>query len=513
MPDVDAIIEQIIAASRAKGGRAFESARTYSDEPILLRGSQLSSYLPERVREMRAVARRPEARSWSDARLFVEQARLMADYEDDLPFHGEFKSYFPTYESMSNRVLRGYFTWRARVRSGEVEHTSTSFAYVYLYELLNGVGAEEGEGAFRAIEAFWQEWRRTDPSMDRYVRPWLVDYVAYHGLDPELALPYVGAEHDRAVAVLARAERRATSRPTPRGRRAPTLFGANPAETSELFDALCELSTYRVRESRLFKDDPSALREVSCAVFEELARYYLKSRSQGLTESLFGSRRPMPHLMFASAVFCPRERHEDCVVELGDTCTYTCRNGIWSCDALHDGGSRSAKLGQVLRAIDRQLRVALGHPSPLAEHGDPKYLVKIIDREARDYLAWREAHAPRRIEIDLSRLDGIRTAAAQTRESLLVDEEREEAPAAPAPSVPAPTEGGGALGLSPEAEALLRGLLAGRSESAPGVDLLVDAINERLFDLLGDTAVEFGADGSPELVEDYVEEVRAALGA
>lgn len=522
MPDVDAIIEQILAASRAKGGRAFETARTYADEPILLRGSQLSSYLPDRIREMRALARHPEARAWSDARLFVEQARLMVDYEDNLPFHGEFKSYFPTYEAMSNRELRGYFTWRARVRAGEVEHTSTSFAYVYLYELLNGVGAEPGEAAFRAIESFWQKWRETDPSMDRYVRPWLVDYVVYHGLDPALAMPYVGAEHDRAVAVLARAEQRALAQPPARGRRKPHPFGADPKATGALFDALAKLSTYRVKESRLFRDDAPALQEVTCAVFEELARYYRKGRAQGLTESLFGSRHPMPHLMFASAVFYARERHADCVVELGDTCRYLCKNGIWSCDALHDGGSRSAKLGQILRAVDRRLRTALDYPHPLAEHGDPKYIAKIIDREAGDYLAWRTAHAPRHIEIDLSKLSGIRASAAETREALLVDEERAEAPGpapqpeapkpAPQPETSEPDEKNGGLGLTSEERELLEALLAGRPQTTGGADLLVDAINEKLFDLLGDTAVEFGPDGAPQLVEDYADDVRAALG-
>lgn len=63
MPDIDAIIEQILAASRSKGGRALTSARTYADEPILLRGSQLASYLPEPIRQMRALARCGEART------------------------------------------------------------------------------------------------------------------------------------------------------------------------------------------------------------------------------------------------------------------------------------------------------------------------------------------------------------------------------------------------------------------------------------------------------------------
>ena len=152
MPDIDRIIEQIVAASRAKGGRTFASSRVYADEPILMRGSQMASYRPEPIRQMRELARRPESRSWSDARLFVEQARLMEGYEDDFPYQGTFKSYYPTYEAMDDRQLRGYFTWRARVRRGEVKQTSTSFAYVYLYELINGVGAEPGERAFRAEE-------------------------------------------------------------------------------------------------------------------------------------------------------------------------------------------------------------------------------------------------------------------------------------------------------------------------------------------------------------------------
>ena len=69
-----------------------------------------------------------------------------------------------------------------------------------------------------------------------------------------------------------------------------------------------------------------------------------------------------------------------------------------------------------------------------------------------------------------------------------------------------------ALGLSEDETALLRALLDGRKYAGPGnVGLMVDAINEALFDLLGDTAIEFGADGEPRLVEDYAEDVRAAL--
>ena len=526
MPNVDDIIEQIIAASRAKVGRAFASSRVYGSEPIIMRGSQLASYLPEPVRQMRALARRPEARGWTDARLFVEQARLMEGYEDDCPYAGTFQSYFPTYDAMDNQQLRGYFTWRANVRRGRVERTSLSFAYVYLYELINGIGVREGVEAFRAIEAFWGAYRELEPSIDRYLRPWLVDYAAYHDLDPALALPYANAEHDRAVAVLSRAEDATLEKVPPRGRRRPLTFHRDRAADERLLAALNELSTYRPLESRLFREDPDAIRDVCCTVFEQLARYYQRSRAQGLTESLFGRPSPLPHLMFASAVFYPGARHPDCTYVLDETCRFECRGGIWTCHALHDGGSRSARLGQVLRAADRQLRDALGYPHPLKDRADPKYLTQLIDRVVRDYVSWREAHAPRRVEIDLSKLAGIRSSAAVTREALLVDEEREERPGPVEPPAPtgadepeaggsdAPAAGAAAtdLGLSPEELGLLSALLAGRPASPAPVDLLVDSINEKLFDLVGDTVLEFDEAGAPALVEDYADDVRAALG-
>ena len=242
--------------------------------------------------------------------------------------------------------------------------------------------------------------------------------------------------------------------------------------------------------------------------------------TEGLAR-LNGLRFAVRHVMYASAVRYEPGFHEDCVYELSPTRHYVCKNGLWSCDSYHDGGARSAKLGQIVRAVDRQLRQALGYAHPLKDHAEAKYLVKIIDDEIAAYLGWKQASAPRRVEIDLSKLAGIRSAAAVTREALLVDEEREDSAAEGAPvasplshpqETPVQPEGHGDLGLSEDEAALLQALLDGREYDGPGnVDLMVDAINEALFDLLGDTAIEFGADGEPQLVEDYVEDVRAAL--
>ena len=126
--------------------------------------------LPERYREMRNISRWQEganghAGRWlTEAELFWRQGAFMADWEDDFPYTGLFKSYFPTYNAMSDRQLRGYFTWRAAVRKGDIQETSLSFAYVYLYELINGIGVADPLDGFRKIEAFWQAYRASPRS-------------------------------------------------------------------------------------------------------------------------------------------------------------------------------------------------------------------------------------------------------------------------------------------------------------------------------------------------------------
>ncbi len=595
---VQQIIDRILASPRARANSAF-AGRTFADEPIIRRGSQMAGYLPKRCQEMRALATSPELRNTSRECIFYHQARLMEDYTDDVPYRGRFEEYFPTYQAMSDRQLRGYFTWRTAVRAGMVEEAPLSFAFVHLYELLMGVGTTPGEQGFHDIERFWQSLRGHAPQLDRYVRLWLRDYVVYHELDPRLVPPYVDLEFDRGLIAMrdgiATWEGRQTSprfstpasliapggatpalpNPAPpsqdasakrrRMRGANAGDGAdNPAE-ERLFSSFDVLSSYRPRVSRLYRDRPETLRHVCCSVVVQLARHYDAHRKSGLMESLFGSPLAMPYDMFYSAVFWSEQPHPDTTYELDAINRYTCARGRWYWEGYHGSHTKSTKLGAVLRASDQRLRAAISYEHPLVEKTVPKYLAKIIDREIEARLAWEREQEARVIHVDLSQLAGIRAAASLTQEALLVDEEREEGPAAgetdegkaegafetaaghagttateqatldldaPAHVTPEPStqtsqgtleppaqapqaEGGASapLGLTPDELSLLRSLLAGKpAHTAKGtsMDMLVDGINEKLFDLLGDTALEF--DGTePQLVEDYVEDVRAAL--
>lgn len=497
-----------------------------------VRTRRLDTSFPNRYREMRAISRWEQGagrgRWLTEAELFYKQARFMEDFEDTCPYEGSFRSYYPTYNDMSNRQLRGYFSWRANVRRGEVHEAPTAFAFVYLYELICGVGVESPRDGFEKIRSFWLAYRDFSPELNRTVRPWLKDYVVYHGLDPALIeLDDTSITFDRSMLELvelcapydmdaARAlgisEGGDVLPPTPTKLESAPL-PPDEAWEERLFDALDLLSSHRLRVSPLEQTSHDDLRHVACAVFVRMLVYYQGHRTKGLIESAFGEMATMSYTMFGSAVFFDPQTHEDTEYELDPIHRYTCRRGLWSCTRIYGGRGRSSKLGDILHAVDRLLRAALKCETPLEDEGAPKYLVRIIEREISSWLSWKRDHAPRVIDIDLSRLSSIRSTAAEIREALLIDEEREDEPL---PAIETPIEAPAQTEsmLAADERTYLVALLAGETTPVPAgtsEDMLVDGINEKLFDVMGDTVIEFGPRG-PELIEDYQDDLREVLG-
>ena len=88
----------------------------------------------------------------------------------------------------------------------------------------------------------------------------------------------------------------------------------------------------------------------------------------------------------------------------------------------------------------------------------------------------------------------------------------------PTPPLAAAAPTDATTGLAPAATAYLRALLEQNTAQATlavegseqSEDMLVDSINEALFDLVGDTVIEFGAAGA-HIIEDYKADVRGYL--
>ena len=500
------------------------------------------------------------------SRLFYDQARLMEDFEDDYPFEGTFFQYFPTYSSMSLSQLRGYFSWRTRVRAGEVRPAPTSFAFLYVYELLSGIGTTPGPKGYQDLKAFREVFRDviegSASSFVNYTRLWLRDYVVYHGLDTALARGMVDdlplAVHtllraEKAALVAVGLERRMESR-SPVSSVAP--------DDDELFAALDRCARYQIGSSRLRREHEEDLHAICAAVFRALCVHCGRRRKTDYVEGLFGGPYDEFYSMFASAIFYDPEPHPDATVELSPVESYVCKDGRWRHRLLCNATAQSRELGSVLRAADQRLRDALDFAYPLKERPVQAYVGKIIDTAIADLLERRRQEEARRITIDLSRLDGIRAAAATTQEALLTDEERGELPAAdpmPDPAAADLAEKGASLfrkteegyasppadmavfrkgdapfsarsegridtstvssdgGVMDAERRVLEALLAGTDPASvltpadPMLSLVVDAINDKLFDLVGDAVVEYEED-QPVLIEDYLPDVKEALG-
>lgn len=530
-------------------------ASVHHHVPQQYRVEESLDHAPERIRECKQLAYTPEGYRMSKEELFYRQCLMMADYEDDQPFYGDFTWYFPTYQAMNIAQLRGYFTWRAAVRRGQVERTSLSYVFVYIYELLHRIGSDTAEEGYHTLYDFWQTYRELDSQLDRYMSGWLSDYVIYYNLDKSFLEKSADARFDEALLVFLYPEKHTGQ---------------------EYFRAILELSTYNMEHARFYKDYPEDVCAVTCAVFRDLTDYYAKHGKKTFAEKYFGTLSTCAYQMFASAVFYDKDKREDYEYIVNDIHRYRCKNGRWECEKYYGNRTKSKDLGFILRAIDCRMRERYEYKSPLQPDGMTKLVMNFIDKEIDRYLEEKKKNAVPVIEIDVSKLSGIRKAAAITQEKLLEEEDGntvtiavqgdadrdvdtdavsdvsrtankaagddesrnasraagnlqqdilskqaqptpEAMPVVPSESSgPSVSSAAAEYGLSGDECTLLRLLLAGQpyEEFLRGKRLMlsvaVDNINEKLYDCFGDTVILF--DGNePELIEDYAEEIKRMI--
>ena len=160
--------------------------------------------------------------------------------------------------------------------------------------------------------------------------------------------------------------------------------------------------------------------------------------------------------------------------------------------------------------MDSILREETGSGNAIQPGLDTKWLRKLVTEEIKDCLREKKEEASRRVTIDFSKLPDIREDAALTREKLIVDEELdgEEEPVSENVEIEQPDA---ACPLDKAELRLMRCLLYGGElswirEEGLLASVLVDGINEKLFDCFGDTVLLL--DTEPELIEDYRDQLK-----
>lgn len=144
---------------------------------------------------------------------FLSAARAMEDYEDDCPFAGTVPLYQPEYRNLTPNELRGYFTWRAALRRGEVSPHCDAFVYLYLSELMLGVGAANAAEALDCMDAFASAYFSAgygSEALQRNFKNWRFEYAVLNCADAARVRAYENPalrHWDEALTVLREPEK------------------------------------------------------------------------------------------------------------------------------------------------------------------------------------------------------------------------------------------------------------------------------------------------------------------
>ncbi len=488
-----------------KSAKREKEDKVYVDEPISRPASQADQKLPEGYRRLSDIANSPEAFRNSESWLFYHQAKAMEDFEDDFPYKGDFVRYTPTYQVFTNDQKRGYFTWRADVRKGITSEAPTPYIFLYIYELLNLIGVKNAEDGFALLRDFYENFKEICPAIEPYISTWLSDFAAYYGVDKTLAARVCAGDNDPSLLILQ----------------------CTDGKTDlEVFNAICQLSSYKIASSRFYKDHPDDVVAVCRRVYDNYSEFYNKNRKRTLFEAMFGNITTFPYYrMFSSAVFYGTVEHRDTIYEINPLRRYIYKNGFWSKEYFSRADGKSSKLGEIIKSIDSIMRRKYSYKYPLKFECPTKQLSSLIEKVTEEYLCEKKNAEKKDISIDLSKLCSIRTASDITRQWLTVEEDYIEEPDT---SIDASFEENFTVlehfaeneeneaGLDETEYTFMKKLLYGgdhmgfiRSRKAM-ISVVVDSVNEKLYDMLNDTALEFDGE-EPIIIKDYIEELKRII--
>ena len=423
--------------------------------------------------------------------IFIKQGKLLAAYEDDYVYDRRVTHYFPTYQSLTNPELRGYFSWRTKLRRGNLQKTSLSYAFLYIYELLNQIGVADPMDGYRKLTEFRDAYGALDDGILPYLNLWLMDYVVYYNLDAGLLADTPQVRFNRGIAVLDSIQSRGDE---------------------EVIRAVKQLSPKWLERSKFYREYREDCDTVIVRVLRRMSAHYNARCKKTMVEQYFGSFSQYRVILFDAAVFHERQVEGSRQYKVDENYIYRCRNGLWSVQKYNCLPHSNGKLGDVLKAIDGVMRECNGYGRPVQYKLDTKWILKIIQEEARNLLTEKKAAEEKKITIDYSRLARIRSDAAVTRDRLMVEEEAEEE--APPVQTPAPAEEPEDTPLTRDEYRLLQSLLYGRDygwvrSSGLMLSVLVDGINDKLYDTFSDSVLL--GDDPPELIEDYIADLKEMI--
>ena len=322
--------------------------------------------------------------------------------------------------------------------------------------------------------------------------------MIYYGLDPELLSGSAQVVRDKSIAVLEHIQER---------------------DTAAVMEAVHHLAPKWLDRSKFYAAYRDDMDEVAARVLRRVSAHYAARCKKTMVEQYFGSCSLQQARPFHSAVFCNPLKRRNYEYAVDEQCIYRCKNGLWSVWKRSAPPSSAGKLDDLLKTIDSAMRQEFGYRYPVKAEMDTKWIIRIIQEEIQAHLAEKQAAEAKKITINYAQLTKIRQDAAVTQEKLIVEEEAElpeesappeyeQAQLFPAAEPAAQDD----TPLDPAEYRLLQCLLYGGDigwVQAEGrmLSVLVDGINEKLYDTFLDSVL----DDTPQLIEDYIDDLKEMI--
>ncbi|MBO4349510.1 MAG: TerB N-terminal domain-containing protein [Proteobacteria bacterium] len=505
---------------------------------------------PDKIRQMMRLYDKKDGTFLKKCKNFYTQGMFMQDYEDDAPWNGILKFYFPTYHDLNVEQLRGYFTWRTSVRKGSYPFICTSLAYIYIYELLNQIGTESPLDSLKRMKDFeigFLDSGIGEESMRKQLHQWMLEFSVIHRMPLETVLQYTDSDllgNDQALDIL-----------------------KNPTEHSdeEIFVALSRMSGNKLTSSAAVSKDAAEAKHLFAEFWKYLSQNYFQKEKDIFT-SCFGRCIASKWFPLGNAVywdksqpeteeilrivkpdiplFTPKNTNQPYLAPetgsfeyvLNPCRKYTFKDGTWTEYAYQSIYCDQKRLASILHEADRQLRIYLKAGHTLRAKPEEAWVAPYIEAVIRaDKQAKLEAAKPK-ININFSELDKIRNDACATRDSLLTQDELDEdqtdlnteVETLDLPSETVDQTAPNTTDIEPASFnhndippsialdsihlQILKMLLNDEPVNAfiashhLMVSIVADTMNEALFDAIGDNVLECDGD-SLTIIEDYREDV------
>lgn len=425
---------------------------------------------------------------------FYLQGKLMASYEDHYQGKQSFLRYYPTYHDLTVGQARTYFTWRTKIRQNIYEKISDSYAYIYLYELLNGIGIKDPEEGLDKLITFNKNYaQKFSPEMGAYLERWIRDYIIFYNINKTNNTFFVKEQTN--------------------DKKYEQLLYPDQFSNHEVAESLIKLSNYKIRNCPLYKKSIEKFEYLLVLIWHKI----LDLRNDGFDffTSYIAYKNQMTIQLFSAAVFNHQLEPQTTSYEIDQIRKYFYdkEKNTWYCESYWGLTGQKSIMGNFLHEVDREIRLRFNLGRNLKPRKIEKHYLKAIRDGIKEYQIEEQKLKQPKIEFNLSRLSTIRADAAGTRDSLLTEEElqaeQEEREKIEETVVNDEQED---YGLSSEEMATIILLLKGKDlnkylkEHHLMAAVIIDNINEKLFDEFGDNVIEFIND-IPTVIEDYQEDL------